>query len=70
MPTVIDFEVWKQMYADQIEKILHVMIRYMNTASLPKHIPIDYFYHENLDPRLLKYIYEHSSSKFIRNIPL
>ena len=64
MPALLDFEVWKDMYKRQIEDILRVMTRYMNTARLPKHLLIEYYYHENMDPRILRYIYDHSSSKY------
>lgn len=60
----IPFELWKERHLSSLRVILDVISSHLNNSTLPKHMRVDFYFHEDLEDKIMKYIYDHSSSKF------
>lgn len=65
MKKPIPFDIWKEQHLDGIQRILEVMEQYLDQSTFPKHMKYyDFYFHEELEENIIRYIYDHSSSKF------
>lgn len=61
----IPFEIWKEQNLKDIQFILDIIEVYLNKSTFPKHMNIEYYFHEDLEDKIIRYIYDHSSTKYV-----
>lgn len=64
MKKSIPFEIWKEQNLNHIQVILEIIEAFLNRSTFPRHMDIEYYFHEDLEDKIIKYIYDHSSTRF------